>query len=70
MDALAAKVDGIEVQLREQRKEAREERKEMREDMRNLRHDMHQMQRVMTQGVIALFSAMVLGFATVPAGPL
>jgi len=56
MDALAAKVDGIEVELREQRRE-------MREELRDVR-------RAIVHGAIGLSGSMIAGFATVVATQL
>jgi hypothetical protein len=53
MDALAAKVDGIEVELREQRRE-------MREELRDIR-------RAINHGAIGLSGSMIVGFATIVA---
>jgi hypothetical protein len=63
MDGLAAKVDGIEVQLREQRQEMRELRQDTKAGF-------ERMNRLMAQGAIGLSSSMIVGFATVVATQL
>lgn len=74
MDALAAKVDGTAVQLREHRRETREDMRELRQEMEELRQEMkdgfERMGRTMVQGAFGLAGSMIVGFATVVATQL
>jgi len=63
MDALAAKVDGIDVQLLELRRETRE-------DMRELRREMKEGFERMARTMIGLAGTVILALATVMATQL
>lgn len=76
MDGLAAKVDGLGDQMREQRREMREfrvEMGEMRKEMRMIRAEMvdlrketsaglERLGRTMAQGAVGLAGSVVIGF--------
>jgi hypothetical protein len=63
MDSLAAKVDGIEAQLREQRQELHELRQDTKAGF-------ERMSRLLAQGAIGLSGSIIVGFATVLATQL
>jgi hypothetical protein len=70
MDGLAAKVDRLGEELREQRREAREQRQELREQRQEMKAGFERvddrferMHRLMVTGVLTLSGAYVAGFA-------
>jgi len=67
MDALAGKVDGLDLQLREHRQEMREQLREQREDLREHRKETKEgfesLHRTMIQTTVAVLTSFVVGFA-------
>jgi hypothetical protein len=66
MDALASKVDGLGVELREQRKEFQEQRNEFRKELREQGKETNAglvgLHRLLVQTTVAVLSAFVIGF--------
>lgn len=63
MDALKDEVDGLGGQMREMRQDIRELRQEMKAGFERVEDRFERMQRMMFNGVIALTSAYLAGFA-------
>jgi hypothetical protein len=63
-------VDGIEVQLREQRQEMKAGFERVEDRFERVEDKFQRMQRAMTQAAVGLSGSIVLGFATVIAAVL